>query len=989
MRQLFEGALADKKTRAAALKGAAAPAEAAFGPPGEEAASPPRDASFTTLHGLYWLALNLAEQQPLVLAIDDLHWCDRASLCFIAYLAGRLEGQPILVATTLRSTDPGVDPALVADVAHSPATRAIRPGPLSGDAVAELVRERLGPNAEPAFCAACHTATGGNPLLLGQLLTALESDGVKPDGASAGAVRDIGPRAVSRGVLLRLARLPEPAVEVARAVAVVGDGADLATITAFTGLDEATVAASSGDLARAEILAPRHAAGLRPSAGARRRVRGALAGRARAPARPRRGGDGRRRSRRRARGRAPAADGQARRPGGGGPRWWKRPAPPSPRGRPRARWRTCAGPWTSPRRAEQRPQLLLELGTAEALASGAEAVEHLQAAYEQLEDPAQRIAAAPVLAESLIFRGRAGEAAAFAREAARHVPEEMAAMREVLEGIELGTTMFGVSEPDMVRRLAEYRDRPVGPGPGDKMLAAMTAWEWALTGGGADECVELARQSLTDDSVVVAENGFLTVPAITVMAMADLDEAAERWDRLVAQTQASGSHFAVSCAHLWSGITQTRRGELAEAEALLRTGRDELSMWGPLPVDGAYFSGTIPLVLLERGDVEGARRELGERPPASTTTTTPATSGCAATPRSCWPRARTRRRSSARRSSARWSAGWSTPPGCPGARSRPSPWTGSAAPTRRSPGRRRSWSTRAAGARPGTVGRSLRVLGTLRRAEGLELLDEAVALLERSPARLELAKALAAQGATLRRERKPTDARDPLRRALELAELCDAGGLAAEVRTELYATGSRPRSNAMTGPEALTASEKRVAELAAEGLTNRDIAQTLFVTPKTVEVHLSATYRKLGIRSRRELAGVVRGGLSRGRGVAWAERPREQRLRCTILDLSVARDGGDACWSGSTASSTWPGVGAVENVLDRMSAPPPLARVVFDLRELAFLDLAGLQTILRADARGRDERVRGRGGPPARHREPGVHAHPRRRDADHGRPAAG
>ena len=173
-----------------------------------------------------------------MLAVDDLHWCDRASLSFIAYLAGRLEGQPILVATTLRSTDPGIDPALVADVAHAPATRPIRPGPLSAEAVAEVVRERLGPNAEPAFCEACHTATGGNPLLLGQLLRALESDGVKPDDASAGAVRDIGPRAVSRGVLLRLARLPGPAVDVARAVAVLGDGADLATITAFTGLEE-------------------------------------------------------------------------------------------------------------------------------------------------------------------------------------------------------------------------------------------------------------------------------------------------------------------------------------------------------------------------------------------------------------------------------------------------------------------------------------------------------------------------------------------------------------------------------------------------------------------------------------------------------------------------------------------------------------------------------------------------------------------------------
>jgi DNA-binding NarL/FixJ family response regulator len=137
----------------------------------------------------------------------------------------------------------------------------------------------------------------------------------------------------------------------------------------------------------------------------------------------------------------------------------------------------------------------------------------------------------------------------------------------------------------------------------------------------------------------------------------------------------------------------------------------------------------------------------------------------------------------------------------------------------------------------------------------VQQLEEAVAVLEPSPARLELAKALAALGSTLRRERKPTEAREPLRRAMELAELCDAAGLEAQVRTELYATGSRPRATAMTGPAALTASEKRVAELAAEGLTNRDIAQTLFVTPKTVEVHLSATYRKLGIRSRRELAG--------------------------------------------------------------------------------------------------------------------------------------
>jgi DNA-binding NarL/FixJ family response regulator len=109
----------------------------------------------------------------------------------------------------------------------------------------------------------------------------------------------------------------------------------------------------------------------------------------------------------------------------------------------------------------------------------------------------------------------------------------------------------------------------------------------------------------------------------------------------------------------------------------------------------------------------------------------------------------------------------------------------------------------------------------------------------------------------VRRGRKPTEAREPLRRALELADSCGAGALAEEVRSELYASGARPRTSALSGVEALTASERRVAGLAADGQTNRDIAQSLFVTPKTVEVHLSNAYRKLGIRSRRELSGVL------------------------------------------------------------------------------------------------------------------------------------
>ena len=160
-------------------------------------------------------------------------------------------------------------------------------------------------------------------------------------------------------------------------------------------------------------------------------------------------------------------------------------------------------------------------------------------------------------------------------------------------------------------------------------------------------------------------------------------------------------------------------------------------------------------------------------------------------------------------------------------------------------------------AAPSGLGRALRILGTIERAEGSAHLEEAVAVLEDSPARLELAKALAALGARLRRDRRPADAREPLRRALELAEHCGATPLVDEVRSEIYATGARPRTSALHGVGSLTASERRVAALAADGQSNRDIAQSLYVTPKTVEVHLSSTYRKLGIGSRHELAGAL------------------------------------------------------------------------------------------------------------------------------------
>ncbi|HEU4701114.1 MAG TPA: LuxR C-terminal-related transcriptional regulator, partial [Conexibacter sp.] len=162
---------------------------------------------------------------------------------------------------------------------------------------------------------------------------------------------------------------------------------------------------------------------------------------------------------------------------------------------------------------------------------------------------------------------------------------------------------------------------------------------------------------------------------------------------------------------------------------------------------------------------------------------------------------------------------------------------------------------------PTLLGQALRTMAmTTDGREQLMLLEEAAAVLEGSPSRLVHAEALADLGAALRRSGRRADARLPLREALELARRCGAAGLARRAYDELAATGERVRRHTPIGVESLTPSERRVAELAAGGMTNRQIAQTLYVTVKTVETHLAAVYDKLGIRSRRDLPAALEVG---------------------------------------------------------------------------------------------------------------------------------
>jgi DNA-binding CsgD family transcriptional regulator len=159
---------------------------------------------------------------------------------------------------------------------------------------------------------------------------------------------------------------------------------------------------------------------------------------------------------------------------------------------------------------------------------------------------------------------------------------------------------------------------------------------------------------------------------------------------------------------------------------------------------------------------------------------------------------------------------------------------------------------------PRALGAALRVAGLVEGGKpGLALLEQAVQVLAGSPAKLEHAKARTELGAALRRANRRSEAREHLRHALELATICSAAALAERAERELLATGARPRRIALSGVDSLTPSERRVAEMAAEGPTNREIAQALFVTQRTVEVHLTSIYRKLAINSRSQLAAAL------------------------------------------------------------------------------------------------------------------------------------
>jgi len=855
VRQLFETALVDPGAAERLLAGAAAAARPVVSTVVDDGA--PGDVSFAALHGLYWLAVNMAGERPLALLVDDLHWCDRPSLRFLAYLARRLEGLPLLVAVSLRPTEPGADASLTAEIAGDPAAVRLAPAALTPAAAGELIGARLGAVPDDEFARACHRATGGNPLLLTELAAAMRTESVAPVAEHAAAVlREVGPRAVMRAVNLRLGRLPAQAVAVARAAAVLGEGADIARVAELACADEADAARATGVLARAEILRPdpplgfvhplvRAAVYHEIAPGERARQHGCAArllAAAGAPeeqvaahllASPPRDDPGTVDVLRRA-ARVALSRGAAE----------------------------SAVAYLSRALAEragdgERPQLLVELGEAQGFLSGPAAAASLREAYALTDDPALRARAGTALVKHLLFVGSPAEARALAEREAEATSDPD--LRDQLWANRLSAAFYDpatlpLDAPDFL----PHR-RPAGDGMGARMLSGVAAYQWAMTGGSAAECVPLALHAVGGGAMrSLDSSGVPTVAGIIVLILADHPEADRVTELQLGEGHRTGSLFVASGGYIFRGLTLLLHGELAEADRSLATARELQDTWGQHNVrlfPAAYHAET----LIERGDLDGARRALewAGLPPDEEL---PGNSNIA-----WWLGARLRFLLAAGDLAAAAALGARCGDGVGSAVVNPAwlPWRSLTALALHGLGRveeagelaraevaaARRWGA------PSATGRALRVLGSV--TGDLDVLGEAADVLEASPARLERARALTALGTALRLARRPTEAREPLRRALELATLCEAAPLAERARAEIHATGARPRVEALSGVAALTASERRVADLAVAGGTNREIAQALYVTPKTVEVHLSSVYRKLGIRSRRQLPAAL------------------------------------------------------------------------------------------------------------------------------------
>jgi DNA-binding CsgD family transcriptional regulator len=832
----------------------------------------PAQANAVVVEALCEMVLAAAERQPLFLSVDDAHWVDGETLTFLTVLADRVEQAPLLLAIAARLNEPGSASELRGLLA-SRAAIALRPAGFSPQAVSVLLARELGVDPAPAFVAACATAAGGNPFLCAELARTLADDGIAPTDDNVARVSAFAPPGVCRAVLARLARIDPGAVRVAAALAVLGGQADWNVLAGMTEIDHDQLADAVDVLIGAGVAADSPGPEFRhPMIRTVIYEDLALSERDRA-------------HRRAARllSALPAADSQRvaahlllTRPRADG--WVAEQLAAAgdvalSEGAAEAACRYLKRALAEPPEPALTPHVLERLGEAESRRGDpVAAASALRAALERANDPVARGEVAIALSTVLTRADRAPEAIAVLEAEIRALPSAQIELGRRMETeMEVIAHVDGHAGRRMGKRVPKFPRPPVAaPDDQGHRLALAGRADVEMNRGRADEAARLALLALDDGALMRAEGAGMVLffsTAIVLLYCDRLDDAQRMYTEAVGDAGRRGQPGAAASAQGFLAGMHLRRGQLAEAEHHARAALEGLgAVDAPnSPVRTTFAVAFLVDALIELGRLGEAARLLSETgadgalPDALITNVLQHARGR-------WRAASGDHRNALAdhldcgRRAREW--GMQTPA--------VANWRSLAAlelatlgdvDEARAHAAAGADAARAFGS-PRAIGMALTVQGRLE--SSVTLLEEATNALRDTGARLDLARAQYELGAAQRRHRQRARARETLTASLRLARACGALPLAKLIDEELAVSGSRSRRVLRSGGDALTASERRTAALAADGYTNQQIADALVVSVRTVETHLAHVYQKLDVTSRRQLPAALGRVATRG-----------------------------------------------------------------------------------------------------------------------------
>ncbi len=816
--------------------------------------------SFGVLAELHEVVRSAAANGPLLIAVDDAEDADSASLRFLAHTARRLAGLPVLLALARRS---GTQVPPLNEVAALPLCHILRPRPLTGAGLGLLTRRLIGTETDADFQQSCLAATNGNPLMATRLLVALRDEELPLTAAQVATMSEHDIPAFRLRATRLLHRQSHATVQAARALAVLGDGAVSETYTRLAHLDGTTFARSVemltsiglvtanddgrwsfshallrnvvlGDMSEDELASTHrraarllHDIGARPADVAEHLCRAS---------------DAVQQPWARAVLREAAREAVLR----GSP------------GRAVELLRLCVPEGTED---ACEPSLLIELGVAEVRIDSQASVRHLTAGLERALPPELRLTALGALAEALTRLGQAARAVALL---GRHRPDAEApasgiADRQLIEAQLLtAATVNRVGYGEILKTVTFDLSLP-GDTPQERALLAVRAAVCVSRLDRVAESVAAARLVISRGSPTTDAAAFLG-SAASVFLYADLPHEAERVYRQLLNGTDPLLDQAYPSLLALSADAHQRLGALDEALRATATALEEVTVSRAAPHQALPLAVRLH-TLLDQGDLEGATLLEKEIPDPIQDDAWQWNEVLCARGRLHLAVNDPRRALAQLEECGRREAQWQ----------RISPalsswwyWAGHA--------------HLALGNRHPAIALAEEAVGQARAADlpcalgsALGLWAQAVDGDERSPLLEEAEQVLAGTGAALLRARvrvargqvlqrlgHKKAAREVLRQGWEEAYTIGAQSLHTVAHRALLATGARPRRPVSRGLAALTHSESQVARLAADGRSNAWIAETLFVTQRTVEVHLTSVYRKLGLSGRRELQNALK-----------------------------------------------------------------------------------------------------------------------------------